>query len=213
MHKIKIYVYAITILLLMSIFCIYYCDHLIKNSASGKLYSDPSAIPYNKVGLLLGTSKFLSKGVDNPYYQYRIEAAVQLLKANKIKYIIISGDNGHANYNEPQSMKADLIGAGIDSSIIYLDFAGFRTFDSIIRLKEIFGQNAVTIISQPFHNERAIYIASKENISAIGFNARDLNNSNGFKTQLREKFARVKVFVDFLIGKKPRFLGQKIQIR
>jgi SanA protein len=110
-------------------------------------------------------------------------------------------------------MRTDLINSGIDSANIYLDFAGFRTFDSMIRLREIFGQNAVTVISQRFHNERAIYIASKENIAAIGFNATDLNNSNGLKIQIREKFARVKVFLDFLFGTKPKFLGEKIQIK
>jgi len=109
-------------------------------------------------------------------------------------------------------MRSDLISSGIDSSIIYLDYAGFRTFDSIIRTKEIFGQDSITIISQAFHNQRAIFIASKEKISAIGFNAKDVNKSAGFKVQVREKLARVKVFIDYLFGKKPRFLGQKIII-
>lgn len=89
---------------------------------------------------------------------------------------------------------------------------GFRTFDSIVRLKEIFGQESVTIISQPFHNERAIYIASKEGIAAIGFNAKDVNARYGFKTQLREKLARVKVFADYLFSVKPKYLGDKIII-
>jgi len=109
-------------------------------------------------------------------------------------------------------MKADLVKKGIDSSIIYLDYAGFRTFDSVVRLKEIFGQDSVTINSQPFHNERAIYIASGQNISAIGFNARDVNIKMGLRVQLREKLARVKVFIDLISGKEPRFLGDKVLI-
>jgi SanA protein len=110
-------------------------------------------------------------------------------------------------------MKQELINNGIDSTKIYLDYAGFRTFDSMILVKEIFGQEKVTVISQHFHNERAIYIASKFGIDAVGFDAQDVENCYGKKTMLREKFARVKVFVDFLVGTEPKFLGEKIEIK
>jgi SanA protein len=109
-------------------------------------------------------------------------------------------------------MRADLIRAGIDSSVIYLDYAGFRTFDSMVRLKEIFGQDSVTIISQQFHNERALYLASKEGLYAIGFNAADVSARMGARTELREKFARVKMFLDLWFGTKPKFLGSKVDI-
>ena len=191
---------------------IFLCNQAIVNSSKGKVYSKVENIPYNKVGLLLGTGKFLTGGNLNPYYSYRLQAAVELMKAGKIKFIIVSGDNSRKEYNEPEMMKNDLISAGIDSSKIYLDYAGFRTFDSIIRLREIFGQHSVTVISQQFHNERAIYIAGKERIAAIGFNAQDVNKQVGFKVQLREKFARVKVFIDMLFKKKPKFLGENIHI-
>ncbi len=164
------------------------------------------------MGLLLGTAKLLANAKPNPYYNYRIEATVQLIRGSKIKYLIISGDNGRKEYNEPEAMRQDLINAGIDSSMIYLDYAGFRTFDSIKRLKEIFGQDAVTIISQKFHNERAIYIAAKEGISAIGFNAADVGLQQGLRVSIREKLARVKVFIDFWFGTKPKYLGNKIII-
>jgi SanA protein len=148
----------------------------------------------------------------NPYYANRINAAAILMKAGKIRYLIISGDNSRKEYNEPEEMRKDLMRSGIDSSFIFLDYAGFRTFDSMIRLKEIFSQTSVTVISQSFHNQRAIYIASKEGINAIGFNAKDLSKSLGFKVQLREKFARVKMFLDFWTGKQPIYLGKKITI-
>jgi SanA protein len=190
---------------------IYWCNRAIAHAADNKLYSDTRTIPFNKVGLLLGTSKLVN-GHDNPFYVYRIRAAADLLKAHKIKYLIISGDNGRSNYNEPASMRADLVAAGIDSSLIYLDYAGFRTFDSVVRLKQVFGQDSVTIISQQFHNERAIYIAQKEGMTAIGFNAADVSARQGSKTLLREKLARVKVFLDVWFGTKPKFLGNKIAI-
>ena len=191
---------------------VYYCNKTIEKAAKGKLYDDVNKIPYNDVAILLGTSKYLSHNILNPYYSHRITAAVSLLKAHKVKYIIISGDNSTVSYNEPYKMRTDLMKEGIDSAVIYLDFAGFRTFDSMIRLKEIFGQDSVTVISQQFHNERALYIAERENIYAIGFNAKDVPSSLGFRVQLREKFARVKVFLDYIFSKKPHFLGEKIHL-
>jgi SanA protein len=103
--------------------------------------------------------------------------------------------------------------AGIPDSVIYLDYAGFRTFDSMIRAKEIFGQNKFIVVSQKFHNERAIFIARKYNMEVYGYNAEDVNAASGFKTKVRELFARVKVFIDVYSGKKPKFLGEKITIK
>lgn len=211
MSKRRFYIFFIaSIAVVISV--IYFCNRRIIDASGNRLYSDVESIPYNKVGLLLGTSKYLSGNRLNPYYVYRIEAAVKLIKANKIKYVIVSGDNSTRNYDEPTTMRADLIHAGIDSTIIYLDYAGFRTFDSIIRAKEIFGQDSITIISQPFHNERAIFIAEKQRMSAIGFNARDVNKRAAFKVQFREKLARVKVFIDYIFRKKPKFLGPQVTI-
>ncbi|HMU69781.1 MAG TPA: ElyC/SanA/YdcF family protein [Chitinophagales bacterium] len=194
------------------ILLILFCNFRIEKAGKGKLYSDVSAIPHQHVGLLLGTGKYMSDGSVNLFYKYRIEAALSLLKSNKIDYLVISGDNSRPDYNEPAMMRDDLVAAGIDISRIYLDYAGFRTFDSVVRLREIFGTDSATIISQEFHNERALYIAGKENITAIGFNAQDVGGSGGFKTQLREYLARVKVFVDYIIHTKPHFLGPKVQI-
>jgi SanA protein len=191
---------------------VFFCNKAVTNAASDKLYTDVATIPYNKVGLLLGTSKYLRSGRINDYYRKRIEATVELVRAGKIKYIVISGDNSRKTYSEPEEMRNDLIAAGVDSNTIYLDYAGFRTFDSMVRLREIFSQQNVTVISQKFHNERALFIASKEGIEAIGFNAKDVSAYYGFRIQIREYLARVKVFVDYIIGKKPKFLGEKVLI-
>ena len=191
---------------------IFYCDRQVSLAAKGKTYSDVNSIPHNHVGILLGTSKYLGNGIVNPYYRFRIEAAVDLLRAGKVDYLVISGDNSRKNYNEPETMRADLLAAGIDSSRLFLDFAGFRTFDSMIRLRDIFSQDTATVISQLFHNERALFIASRERMTTIGFNARDLTNSAGLRIKLREKLARVKVFLDYWFHTKPKFLGPKVNI-
>lgn len=212
MRKRKIIWFSLLALIPICLITVIACNYIISKTARGKLFTDVKAIPFNKVGLLLGTSKKLNSGYGNLYYNYRIEAATQLLKEGKIKYLVISGDNSRKEYSEPEDMRADLIAAGIDSTVIFLDYAGFRTFDSMVRLKEIFGQDSVTIISQQFHNERALYMARKEGITAVAFNAKDVSAHYGFVTQMREKFARVKVFVDYLLGKKPKFLGEKVII-
>lgn len=211
MKKKKLIIWSLFGLIFISLTAIYVCDASIKANAKGRLYSNINDIPYNRVGLLLGTAKYTkTRGFDNPYYTNRIKAATSLMKAGKIKYLVISGDNGRKEYNEPEMMREDLIKAGIDSTRLYLDYAGFRTFDSMVRLKEVFGQDSVTLISQLFHNERALYIASKEGIVANGFNARDKPGGEG--VYLREKLPRVKVFVDYLIATKPKFLGKKIEL-
>ena len=196
----------------MFLLMIFYCDRQVSLAARGKTYSDVTKVLYHHVGLLLGTAKYLGNGTVNLYYSYRIEAAVKLLSAGKVDYLVISGDNSRKDYNEPETMRADLLAAGVDSSRIFLDYAGFRTFDSMVRLKAIFSQDTATVISQPFHNERALFIAEREGITAVGFNAQDINAPAGLRTQLREKLARVKVFADYLFHAKPKFLGSKVSI-
>ena len=210
--RIKTIVISLITIILLSIILMIFADKKIAFQSKKYLYNDVIEIPENKVGLVLGTSKFLSNGQINLYYQHRIEAAVALYKAGKIRYIVVSGDNSRKTYDEPTQMKNDLVARGVPENVIYLDYAGFRTWDSVVRIKEIFSQSHFTIITQRFHNERAIYLAHRYGLNVVGFNAKDVDKYYGFKTNLREKFARVKVFVDFFTNKKPKFLGEKIEI-
>lgn len=187
-------------------------NYWIIYKAKDDVYSKVNDLPKNKVGLLLGTSKYRVQGGINLYYAYRIDAAVALFNAGKIDYILVSGDNETEYYDEPTTFKNDLIKRGIPEDRIVLDFAGFRTLDSVLRAKEVFGQEAFTIISQKFHNERAVYLAKHFNINAIAFNARDVTNRYGLKTRAREYFARVKASIDVLFNVQPKFLGEKIKI-
>jgi SanA protein len=209
----KVYIPTILILIILSLVSILWANSTINKQTESRIYFDTDSIPENNVGLLLGTSKFLRNGNSNQYFENRISATIQLYKAGKIKNVVISGDNSKKDYNEPEDMKNELIKRGIPEDRIYLDFAGFRTYDSVFRMKEIFGQDRFTIISQEFHNQRAVYIASALKLNAIGFNAKDVNAYNGFKTKIREKFARVKMFIDLIFDKKPKFLGDKIEIK
>lgn len=209
--KKKLFYMAFTLILICMV-CIILCNKIIADYAANRLYSDTESIPYNEVGLLPGTAPKLKNGNNNLYFDYRIAAAAELYQAGKIKYILISGDNRREDYNEPEEMKKALQAQGIPEQVIYLDYAGFRTLDSVVRAKEIFGQNRLTILSQAFHNKRAIYLAGKNGIEAVGFNAKDVDMYAGLKTQIRELLAGVKVFLDLATGKQPHFLGEKIRI-
>lgn len=200
------------VLLCIGIASLFVCNKIVESNAEGKCYDDVALIPHNKVGLLLGTSPKLKSGRNNVYFDYRIATTVALFKAGKIDYVLVSGDNRKADYNEPEEMKKALMEQGIPEKNIVLDFAGFRTLDSVVRANKVFGQTTFTIISQKFHNERALYLCEQNNINAIAMNARDASAFWGFKTQCREKLARVKLFIDLLVDKQPKFLGEKIEI-
>lgn len=189
------------------------CNRIIKKATKNRTYWSIQNIPKNRVGLVLGTSNKLVGGGSNPYYTNRIKATLELYNAGKIDYVLVSGDNGSQYYNEPHVFKIDLVKGGIPAERIFLDYAGFRTLDSMVRAKAIFGLDHVTIISQKFHNERAIYLAEKKGLHAIGFNADGISLNQGLKVQIREYFARVKVFIDLALNTQPKFFGDKIEIK
>jgi SanA protein len=189
-------------------------DYWVTSSTQKQLYTNLDSIPPNKVGLLLGTSKFIRTGVINPYYQYRIDAAVALYKAGKIAYILVSGDNTSMSYNEPGMMRKDLMARGVPSERIFLDYAGVHTLDSILRCRDIFGEDHFTVISQAFHNERALFIANHKDIIAVAYNARDVGGSTGFNVMVREKFSRLKMLLELLVNKRPKdYYGPKVEIK
>ena len=203
---------VLLILIALPLLAIVGANLTIEQAARGKTFDRLEDIPENKVGLVLGTSRRLVEGGLNPYYTHRIKATVNLFQAGKIKFVLVSGDNGTIYYNEPTTIKKDLVAAGIPEERIFLDYAGFRTLDSMVRAKVIFGLDSVTVISQDFHNKRAIYLAEKKGLTAIGFNAKDVMGNPGLKVHLREYLARVKVFVDLLLNTQPRYYGNRIDI-
>lgn len=198
--------------LIVIIGIILFADFTVKSTTKEQLYDNTNDIPHNNVGVVLGTTKYLKGGFINYYFSYRIKATTDLHKAGKIDYIVVSGDNSRSDYNEPEDMKQALIENGVPEDHIYMDYAGLRTLDSVYRMKAIFGKDSFTIISQPFHNARAVYIANYLNLNTVGYNAQDVTTKFGFKTMLREKFARVKLLLDKILNKKPKFLGEPIEI-
>ena len=183
----------------------------VNKSAEGKIYTDSNTIPAKDVAVVLGTSRWLTNGYENNYFTYRINAAANLYLNGKVKKILVSGDNGTASYNEPFEMFDALVDKGVNPDDIVLDYAGFRTFDSMVRANKVFGLNNFIVVSQDWHCERAIYIGQSQNISMIGFAAKDPNIST--KAQLREYPARVSAFIDcYVVKNQPKYLGEKVEV-
>lgn len=194
---------AIGILTVMCIVLMLVCNHLVSCNAEGKTFSEIDSIGHNKVGLLLGTTPQTRLGhIKNYFFIYRIDAAEQLYKAGKIEKILISGDeNSLDGINEPECMRDSLVARGVPPEDIVLDGKGYRTINSVVNANKVYGLKSFTIISQEFHNERAMYQAEHlgldvENLQA--FNAKNPTSKRALMIYLREYFARVKMFWDLL---------------
>ena len=201
--KIGIRLIAIFAVVCMALMLI--CNQIVVNNAEGKVFSNIDSIKYNKVGLLLGTTpQARITKVKNYFFIYRIDAAERLYKAGKIKKILISGDEHSLDgVNEPECMRDSLVARGVPVGDIILDGKGYRTISSIVNANKVYGLNSFTVISQEFHNERALYQAEHlgldvENLQA--YNAKMPQSRRAYITTIREYFARVKMFLDILMN-------------
>ncbi len=204
-----------TLIFLILFFALgFFCFYTIEISTQKQLTEKISQLPNCKVGLVLGTSHFLRNGNKNLYFIYRIEAAAKLFNSKKVNYLLLSGDNRKDEYNEPKEMHDELVKCGVPDSCLVLDYAGLRTFDSMVRCKQIFGQDTVIVISQQFHTARAIYIANQNGLLAYGFNAKKVTSQYAFKIKIREFLSRIKCMLDiYILNTKPKHLGDKIILK
>lgn len=178
---------------------------------SVQVHTTADTVPKSPVGLVLGTSPTFH-GRPNVFYTARIEAAADLYLAGRVRGLIVSGDNSRTEYNEPDAMRADLIAAGVPAEFITCDYAGFRTLDSVIRAREVFGQDDIVIISQPFHAERAVFLAKRLGISASAYAAENPRPRAWIKVRAREVLARCLAVTDLLRNKGPKFLGPQVPV-
>lgn len=167
----------------------------------GRTYNKVSKIPPRETALVLGTSPKTKSGKANPYFISRMDAAALLYHHGKIKKIIVSGEKSEG-YNEPAAMKNFLIyQEGVPENIIIEDPKGFSTNKSILRCKNEFEQNDVIIVSQGFHNLRALFFARNNDMNALGFEAQDVTkNESYYRNHTREFFARVKAVFYYIFG-------------
>lgn len=205
---------AIALPVLMLAFGLFgaWANHFVISSTEGRHYHDYEQIPERSVALVLGTSKWIGIGKRNPYFMGRVEAAAKLFNAGKVGHIIVSGDNSHDDYNEPRDMYLELVAMGIPADNITLDYAGFRTLDSVVRCQEVFGQTSVIIVSQRYHNFRALFIAQTIGLDAVAFDAPEDETIRGI-SHPREWLARVRTIFDlYVFHTQPHFVGRKEHI-
>ena len=186
-------------------------DMGIRIASSGRLYDKTTIeqVPDARAAVVLGCVRILKDGSRNQFYGYRIRAAAELYKAGKVKAVIVSGDNHVKGYDEPSDMKEDLVAAGIPAEKVVCDYAGFRTLDSVVRAKEVFGAERFIVVSQPFHVRRALFLAWGFGCDAYGYAAEDVRGINSIMTLLREQLAKVAALMDVVIRRQPKFLGSK----
>ena len=183
----------------------------IRIASSGRLYDKTTIeqVPDARAAVVLGCVRVLKDGSRNRFYGYRIRAAADLYKAGKVKAVIVSGDNHVKGYDEPSDMKEDLVAAGIPAEKVVCDYAGFRTLDSVVRAKEVFGAERFIVVSQPFHVRRALFLAWGFGCDAYGYAAEDVRGINSVMTLLREQLAKIAALMDVVIRRQPKFLGSK----
>jgi SanA protein len=188
-------------------------DQIVARAASGRCFDDLTTCPEVNVALVLGCTPRVSGDRPNRYFTSRMDAAALLYHSGKCRYLLVSGDNGRSDYDEPTAMRDALLDRGVPESAIVRDHAGFDTLDSVLRAREVFGQDAFLVVSQAFHNERAICIARHHGIDAHGWNAEAVKGASAAKTRFREKIARVKTMLDLHLWKSgPKYLGPQLAI-
>lgn len=192
------------LVLALTIF-VFITNSIVVNTTSRYLYDDINQVPYKEYTLVLGTSKNGKAGI-NPYFKYRMEAAALLYQKGKTEKIIVSGDNHIKTYNETEDMHDYLVQLGVPSKAIIKDYAGFRTLDSVLRAKKVFQCQSLIIVSQKFHNQRAVFIAKNHEMDVVAYNAEDVGGGKTL-THFRELFAKTLVLIDlYILNRGPKFL-------
>ena len=194
-----------TTLIFGSIYWAFPANFIVEYSTENYLFDDLKDVPQKETALVLGARKNGKTGI-NPYFQYRIDAAAELYFAGKVKKIIFSGDNHCVGYDETTDMAESLIEKGVPDSCIIRDYAGFRTLDSVVRAQKVFHCNSLIIVSQKFHNQRAVFIAKQYGIDAAGYHARAVTSKSNL-THIREFAAKFGAILDlFVLNRQPKFL-------
>jgi SanA protein len=186
---------------------VWFAERQLDQLAEAWSFSDVAKVPAVDVALVLGTAPIGPEGGPNRYFIYRLDAAAALWKAGKAKYLIVSGSG-----EEPAAMRAGLIERGVPTEAIYRDPAGYRTWDSVLRARDVYGQKRLVIVSQRFHLDRALFLARREGIETWGLEARDVDTPYSVFTELRRYPSALRAYYDVWTDAPVRESGKKIAI-
>ena len=203
--KKRLFYFALVLLFALIIFWIY-----VYATTRKQIFTDSTTLPMAKVAIIFGAGIFGDR--PSAYLQDRLDAGIALYREGKVQKLLLTGDNGTDAHDELTVMKTYCAERGIPPAAIYLDYAGFDTYSSIVRAREIFGVTEATLVSQKYHLKRAIYLANHLDIKANGFSANAREYVFYTKNLLREYPALVKSGLDLLFNREPKFLGEKVPI-
>jgi SanA protein len=210
MKLLKKYFKLFCLLSIVGIICIASVNYFIKDQTNDLIIEDLNQIPNTKVAIIFGAG--INGNTPSSYLQDRLDAGILLYKTQKVKKLLLSGDNGNDAHDELTVMKNYCFEKGVDTTKIYLDYAGFDTYSTMYRAKKIFDLDSAILVSQKYHLNRAIYLGSKMGVKSIGFVANKREYTNYLYVQFREFFSVFKSTIDVLRNRKPRFLGEKVSI-
>jgi len=210
----RIFWIGLSALLLLAALCVA-ANWWICRAASGRIITDADRLPVNDVGLVLGTSKFTGNHRSpNPFFEGRIDAAARLFHEGKVRHLLVSGDNGRKSYDEPTWMRDALVARGVPAEAVTLDYAGFRTLDSVVRAEAVFGLKRFTIITDDFHEPRSVFLARSRGLDVVGFPSNPVPWIWSKKARTRELISRVCACLDvYVLHTNPRYFGPRVTIR
>ena len=204
--KILIAIAIVCIVVILSI------NFYVVGIAKGKMIGDNDLSSLENIDCILILGAGIWGDSPSPMLQDRLEEGIKLYNDGVAPKIIMSGDHGREEYDEVNIMKEYAIEQGVPSEDIFMDHAGFSTYESIYRAKEIFGAENIVIVTQEYHLYRALYIANKLGINAYGVNSDPRKYSGQTYRELREILARNKDFVNCIIKPEPTYLGESIPV-
>ena len=190
----------------------YAIHQTVRKTGSDRIYFDPDLVPAREVAVVLGTSPNIGSG-SNPFFESRMDACAELWRRGKVRHFIVSGDNGRKGYDEPTAMRDALVSRAVPPAAITLDYAGFRTLDTMARATAVFGQRKVTIITDDFHLPRSLFLADAHGLDAIGFGGKPVPLQWSKKTRIREIASRIAAWLDvYALHTKPKFFGPPVAV-
>ncbi|SDK61642.1 SanA protein [Billgrantia gudaonensis] len=180
----------------------------VLTQTQGRIERTLSQCGPEQVGIVFGTSHWTRSGVRNPHFDARMGAASKLIRLGRVRHLLLSGDNRTRFYNEPVTMWRELRERYVRDEDMTLDYAGFSTFDTLVRARDVFGVERAVLVTQAWHLPRALFIADALGLEAVGCAARTARVDGQWRLQAREWAARVATLGDlYLWGREPYFLG------